>query len=480
MPLLSLEFAGFFLLFLPLYWSVARWVKLQNILLLVTSMGWLYRLNPWFAVTILSYALCIFVLTHLMHITANSWRKRWCGIGIILSLLTLSVFKYFDFFRPYIQQAWGSNDFIDLIMPLGLSYYTFQSISYLIYVYRQPHSSRMAWYDLLLFLSFFPTITSGPIIRADSFKSIMGEQQGAIAQIMTKQPRQILRPALAISLILLGIAKKWWLAGVLSEGWVEPVFANPSQLDAWAVLTGIYGYTFQLFFDFSGYCDLVIGLALLLGFQLPQNFAAPLRAWNLRDFWDRWHISLSTWIRDYIYIPLGGSHHGWWRTQCNLLIALVLSGLWHGYGWNFFLWGLLHGLALVFLNIIDKINHTNPKRALFSQHPIGKWLSLIITLHFVCATFVIFHAQNLNEAHAVFNALLSQSWNTYQINNLILLVLFALMIIIYPYLQKWFDDGVNSLEKKPIWLWCIPIVLIMLLLVIVAPSGIPNFIYANF
>ena len=146
------------------------------------------------------------------------------------------------------------------------------------YCYREPKGDRFEWHELLLHLSFFPTITSGPIIRAAAFKSIDGEQAGALAQIRTKQARQLIYPALAVGLIVLGIAKKWWLAGVLAEGWVSPVFENPAQFDGWGVLSAIYGYTFQLFFDFSGYSDLVIGLAMLLGFQLPKNFAAPLRA----------------------------------------------------------------------------------------------------------------------------------------------------------------------------------------------------------
>ena len=186
-------------------------------------------------------------------------------------MTVLCFFKYFDFFRPIIQQYTGQSAVIDILLPLGLSYYTFQSLAYLVYCYREPKGERFEWHELLLHLSFFPTITSGPIIRAAAFKSIDGEQAGALAQIRTKQARQLIYPALAVGLIVLGIAKKWWLAGVLAEGWVSPVFENPAQFDGWGVLSAIYGYTFQLFFDFSGYSDLVIGLAMLLGFQLPKT-----------------------------------------------------------------------------------------------------------------------------------------------------------------------------------------------------------------
>ncbi len=343
MPLLSVEFALFFLAFLPIYWGLAKYPSVQNLLLLAAGMGWLYHIGPVFAAIIVLYSSCVYLLGELLRSDRENTRRFWLGCGIAASLTVLGFFKYFDFFRPMIAQYAGKGGAIDILMPLGLSYYTFQSLAYLVYCFRAPHAARFSWHELLLHLSFFPTVTSGPIIRAAAFKSADGEQAGALAQIRTRQPRSPVRPALAVSLILLGIAKKWWLAGMLAENWVSPVFENPAQFDGWGVLAGVYGYTFQLFLDFSGYSDLVIGMAMLLGFRLPKNFSAPLRALNIRAFWDKWHISLSTWIRDYIYIPLGGSKKGFLRTQLNLMAAMVLSGIWHGYGWNFLIWGALHG-----------------------------------------------------------------------------------------------------------------------------------------
>ena len=393
-------------------------------------------------------------------------------------MTVLCFFKYFDFFRPIIQQYTGQSAVIDILLPLGLSYYTFQSLAYLVYCYREPKGDRFEWHELLLHLSFFPTITSGPIIRATAFKSIDGEQAGALVQIRTKQARQLIYPALAVGLIVLGIAKKWWLAGVLAEGWVSPVFENPAQFDGWGVLSAIYGYTFQLFFDFSGYSDLVIGLAMLLGFQLPKNFAAPLRAINIRDFWDRWHISLSTWIRDYIYIPLGGSKKGFGRTQLNLMIAMLLSGIWHGYGWSFLIWGALHGAALVFLNCGDKIVGRNA----LGRLKIGKPLAWLFTFHFVCFAFVVFNSATLADTEMLFSALFAndKGWNAPLPTDLMLLGAFALMLLLYPYLLRLFEASVKGLDKLPAWLWVIPITLILALIIVFAPSGIPGFIYANF
>lgn len=286
MPFLSIEFAVFFLLFFPLYWLFGASPRVQNWLLLLASMGWLYYLNPLFAAAVAGAGLLnVVVAQQIVHSIDARHAKTWLIIGISLAVLNLAVFKYYDFFRAQLphdrQSAWP-----DLLLPLGISYYTFQSIAYLSALYRYK-PVKLAWYELLLHLSFFATITSGPIFRAERMKTIDGEHEGAAAQIQNPNPRQIIRPALAITLILLGIIKKWCFAGTIGDGWVDPVFNNPLQYDTFTLLTAIYGYTAQLFFDFSGYTDLAIGLAMLLGFQLPPNFRMPLIAHNIRDFWNR-------------------------------------------------------------------------------------------------------------------------------------------------------------------------------------------------
>ena len=217
---------------------------------------------------------------------------------------------------------------------------------------------------------------------------------------------------------------------------------------------------------------------MLLGFRLPENFAAPLRAFNLVDFWNRWHISLSTWIRDYVYIPLGGNRQSFSRTQINLLLAMMFSGIWHGYGWNFLIWGTLHGIALVWLNIGKKWF----KGKKLSSTAIGKWLAIFITFHFVSFTFVIFNARDLDSARLMFQSLLynSKGWVVSDWYNIGLIAVFALMIIAYPMLSKLFQYAVSALEKIPLWLWFIPIALALMIIITFAPSGLPNFIYANF
>ena len=475
MPLISLEFALFFIVFFVVYWLLRMHPRIQNLLLLVASLGWLLHISTAFVVAVVVFALMVHWCGRQIIHAAEPSKRGWLAIGIVVAVANLALYKYCDFFVPVLK-TWLQTDVLDIIMPLGLSYYTFQGVAYLVGLY-QGKTEHLKFFNLLLHFSFFPTITSGPIIRAGSFQSIGGCNIGAATQLQTSQPRHIIRPALAVSLILLGILKKWWLAGFLGENWVDPVFDNPLQYDGVSLLTAIYGYTAQLFFDFSGYSDLVIGMAMLLGFKLPANFMMPLTAINIRDFWARWHITLSTWIRDYIYIPLGGSRKGFVRQQINVMAAMVLSGIWHGYGWNFMLWGALHGTALVLLNVKHRLW---PVTA--SPRPQSIILSQWLTLTFVCAAFVVFHTASLAAAGSVFQSLLQGSNWVMPINvgALSMLLLLGVCWFFYPCWVSGFQGFVGLLEKIPMWAWPIPVGAILLVIYFMAPAGIPGFIYANF
>lgn len=472
MPLISIEFALFMLVFLPVYWQCARHPAWQNILLLGAGLFWLYRVSPLFVLAIVVHTAVVALLAYGLH-RRQGPRRLYLWLGIVLVLLQLLVFKYDSVLRSWLP-AGLQADWVDLIMPLGLSYYSFQSISYLVSLYKdRRYYLPTPW--LLLHFSFLPTLTSGPIFRAEPVKHVLA--QGAVAQLLPRRPRQLIQPALAVSLILLGLAKKWWWAAWVGDTWVNPVFANPLQYDSATILLGVYGYTVQLFFDFSGYSDLVIGLAMLLGFQLPINFKQPLLAHNIRDFWNRWHISLSTWIRDYIYIPLGGSQGGFARVQLHLLLAMVLSGIWHGQGWTFLIWGLVHGVALVLLNIGDALFGGRDRLA---QTRIGRYIGALFTLHIVCFAFVVFRAPTLEDALLVLQALWQNSAQPMAPVALWSLVALLGLWLIYPLLYKGFERAVRALERCPVWCWWLPMVVVAFVIIVLAPSGIPGFIYANF
>lgn len=476
MPLLSIEFILFFLIFFPLYWAVKR-VQYQNWLLLFSGLGWLYYLSPLFASLVVAFSLVINLIAEWMIRADISRRLQIYRLGIVVTLLNLAFFKYYDFFRAELQN-YLSQEMVDILLPLGISYYSFQAIAYLSALYHQE-PVKLKWYNLLLHFSFFLTITAGPIARISQFKNGNERYLGMKSQLEGEERREIIIPHLAIGLILLGIAKKWWFSGTLANHFVTPVFENPSQYDVLGVLSAIYGYTFQLFFDFSGYSDLVIGLAMLLGFQLPRNFHMPLIATNLKEFWHRWHISLSSWIRDYIYIPLGGNQKGFLRTQLNIVIAMLLSGIWHGYGYNFMLWGLLHGLAFVVLNSLGILG----KKQLITGIPfIGKALAVFITFNFVAFSFVIFRTNNLEETWMIYQAFWNneQGIDTGNYSAILLLSGIALILLCYRRLALAFEYFCYDLSQMPLAIWGAIVTVIAFVIVLFAPSGIPAFIYANF
>lgn len=495
---LSVEFALSFIAFFCIYWACRFSPRIQNILLTLASYAVIYlmagemALFCIFAFSVLIYILSIFIRS------AKKYSKIMMLCGVFFTILQLFIFKFYDFFRPYVShtldqlQLDNSGLVANLLLPLGLSYYSFQAISYLVSCYKNTDAVPLLKFDaLLMHFSFFCTITAGPIARIDESKGLtdINNQPCSLReQICSPQKRRILWPSLAFSLLILALIKKWWLSSWLADTWVNPVFSNPMQYQSLEILAAIYGYTVQLFLDFSGYSEMMIALALLLGFRLPVNFRAPLLAHNIREFWNRWHISLSTWIRDYIYIPLGGSRGGFIKTQFNLLSAMVLSGVWHGSGWNFFLWGLLHGTALVLLNITDvlyqkvfRVSAKEARDAVYKMGWFGKAVGAFITIHFVCFCFVFFRAKTFDEALAVFDALWHNNINIAWVNNpLYLIALFVVSWVVYPFVRQSFIRAQLQYDALPKYALFIPLLLVFILILVCAPSGIPGFIYANF
>jgi len=494
MALISLEFGFFFCGFFAIWWLFRRQPVVQNALLTITSWGLLAFYTNLCAVTcLLGFTLAIWLFSRAI-LAGGKHRKSWLAAGIGLAVLNLVLWKYAEYFRPVLRHHLAGHGIdpvffeSDWLLPLGISYYTFQGIAYLVSCYERGQEERLSLWELLGFLGLFLTLTSGPIARSqdDAKRTLLsydGRPCGARDQIRARGPRRVLSPYLALTFILLAIFKKWLLAGWLADLVVKPVFNNPQQYHSLDILAAIYGYTLQLFFDFSGYSELVLGLGMLLGLRLPVNFRTPLLAPNLRDFWNRWHISLSTWIRDYIYIPLGGSKKGFLRTQINLLIAMGLSGAWHGPSGNFVLWGLLHGAGLVFLNCLKKLTGkpaaAGPSR--WQTSLPGRMLGVFITSTFVCFAFVLFGAGTLDDAWAVFQALFANTAGSVRNPATVwMLAGIVLLWFTWPLLRGLPEKFAAFVDQIPMILRPVPLFLSMVLVVIYAPSGMPDFIYANF
>src|SRR3954471_23367321 len=310
------------------------------------------------------------------------------AVAVALDLGVLAVFKYYGFFVEDVDRALGplslSLPLLTIALPVGVSFFTFQAISYVVDVKRrlvEPASTI----DVAIYLSFFPHLVAGPIVRAREF----------LPQLQA--PRDPTRVAVGsgIALIGLGLVKKLAIADTLARGVVDPVFAVPNAYSGPDLWLAAYAYTAQIYCDFSGYTDMAIGLALLMGYVFPQNFRSPYRATGFQDFWRRWHMTLSRFLRDFIYIPLGGSRRGERRTSLNLMITMLLGGLWHGAAWTFVLWGGFHGAAQVV------------ERRLRGRFWTPGWLRWLLVFHLVTLAWVLFRATDIDTAWAFYTRLLA-------------------------------------------------------------------------
>ena len=466
MHYLSPEFGLVFVGFLWLYWWLgsARGVGAQNLLLLVASYLFYCSFDWRFALLLLNFSLVILALAQAVH-GHNGVRRRWPMIlGVVLALANLGIFKYYNFFReealallsPLFNGA--SLPVLEFVLPVGISFYTFQGLAYLISVGR-GECKPAKLLDGLLHLSFFPTLLAGPICRPSEL----------LVQIQAPDERKIAAPELAILLIISALIKKVWLSAWLAEAWVNPVFADPESYHALELACGLMAYAWQLFFDFSGYTDVVTALALLLGFSLPVNFRQPYLATSLSDFWRRWHITLSRWIRDYVYISLGGNRASWARTQVNLLIAMVLSGFWHGASATFVVRGLWHGLGLIAQNSWQKIT------SLKLPDAITQWL----TFAFVCFGWLLFRAEDWH-AVTTYTAGFSR-WDILPSLNWIgLLAAMVVFFMLARRAEPMMEKSAAALRLLPWWGQGLTLVAIALLIMELAPAGMPGFIYFGF
>lgn len=325
------------------------------------------------------------------------------GIGVGVPLLVLGVFKYFDFFVESFCQAFGITQPVglSLILPVGISFYTFQALSYTIDVYQGRLPREKSFVHFALYISFFPQLVAGPIVKAADFLPQLNEERRVTMKRLEK----------GLQIFVFGMLKKVVLADNLSI-FVDEVFETPGMFSSGTVALAVISYGIQIYMDFSGYSDMAIGCAHCLGYDLNRNFNLPYLSQNVSEFWKRWHISLSTWLQQYLYIPLGGNRRGRVRMYCNLMITMLLGGLWHGAGWNFVIWGGLHGAALC----VHKMFRSSRKKARHDRAPAagenvkvaaketpcpGRILCILLTDMFVLFCWIFFRAESLGQAVAV-------------------------------------------------------------------------------
>lgn len=462
----TFQFLCFFAVFFPIYWKIARHRWRMGWLLLASCvfyMSW----NPWLILLILFSASVDFFAAQRIESTSSLRLKRMLLIGSIgINLSLLAFFKYANFFLDTTGKILGlfdmpfSRPVLDVVLPLGISFYTFETISYISDVYLGRSKAVRNYLDYAIFIMFFPHLVAGPIVRPHDF----------LPQLDRRKRLQWNRVYLGVRLFLLGFFKKSIIADNLARV-VDPVFEAPAGYGTLAVWTAVLAYSVQIYCDFSGYSDMAIGLAHSLGFKLPLNFNVPYLATSPADFWRRWHISLSTWLRDYLYKPLGGNRHGSLATYRNLMIVMLLGGLWHGASWTFVAWGLYHGILLAVHRALPW-----PQR----ERPLLRPVAILSTYLLVCVGWVFFRAQTFGDAGTILSRMVQPAAGLNLSPALIGLTLACLGVI---FLGGWLGNRLDfgRWEKRlPAPVMGAALAGFLILALLLVPENAKTFIYFQF
>jgi len=350
--------------------------------------------TPWFLVVLLVPSLVDYACAIRMEDSVDAEaRKRWLVISLITNLGILFYFKYANFLIDSVAALFHVQTVpLDIVLPVGISFFTFKTMSYTIDVYRGRLTACRSLWRYAMFVSFFPELVAGPIVRASIF----------LPQMERPIRLEWHRFTSGLRIILVGVSKKLLIADRLSS-YVDVVFANPAAYSPSAVAAAVIAYAIQIYCDFSGYSDIAVGIARIIGFDLPMNFDMPYLSRSITEFWRRWHITLSQWLRDYLYIPLGGNRKGRLRTYVNLIITMLLGGLWHGASWTFVVWGLLHGLGLAAHKLWMEFR--KGRGWVTTPGPASTIAGWVVTNGFVCVCWVFFRAQDFTTAWVILRKL---------------------------------------------------------------------------
>ncbi len=470
----SITFIVFFISVLTLYY-VLRSVRQQKSLLLFASIVFYAAWNPYFIFLIAFSTLLDWQLAKKIIFSNKQKTKRnWLLLSLTSNLGLLGYFKYGEFLLQNFQKnllLTGVNyqaPAVDIILPIGISFYTFQTLSYTIDVYRGKIKEPAPLLDFALYVSFFPQLVAGPIVRSNYF----------LPQCHDLKRFDTWHIGWGIFLLVSGLFAKVVLSDVLLAPFVDAVYQQPFKVgtvEAWAA---VFAFSGQVFFDFSGYSLCAIGAAFSLGFSLPRNFNSPYAAISFSDFWRRWHISLSSWLRDYLYIPLGGSRNGELRTYLSLSITMLLGGLWHGASWQFVIWGALHGCYLVIERLLGFIYSNKTPSGDLYQLTVAVLIFVLVSI-----TWIFFRAEDMTAVSAIFQALFHYQGNSiiiYDVSSKVLQI-FILISLLFSF--HWYSRNTSFLqivESFPGWLKAVCLIFMMLGITLISSGDERAFIYFQF
>ena len=482
-----------FLIFLVVVCSILAIIKYRNFqhmfLLIASYLFFYFSSNYLLSLLIISTVLDYYVGKEIYNSKTKARKKSLLVISLAGNLGLLGFFKYADFaitqfnvFGNYINLSDGIP-FLNLALPIGISFYTFQTISYTVDIYRGQLKPSNSLREFALFVSFFSQLVAGPIVRAKEFLPQLREKfsnndsvYSRLIQIKSSNLK------LGITIIAFGFFKKMFFADNIAP-LVNQTFANPIGASSFEIWIATIAFGIQIYGDFSGYSDIAIGTALILGFKIPMNFNKPYFALSPSDFWRRWHISLSSWLRDYLYIPLGGNRKSPSRTYINLFIVMFFGGLWHGASWNFVIWGVLHGL---YLGIHDLLKNRFPflTKIKFFQTKSGKILSILITQYFVFLAWIPFRIHDFDHLSYAMQKYVFIDFVTDNILQFILLykipVALMVLFVILHFISFRKSNLILNISNLPLKYWFMPLAIIMTLIVLFYDGNPKDFIYFRF
>jgi len=462
----TLAFGVFFLFVYFTAWSLDRENGRRKLFLLLAS-WFFYAQWDWRFVALLIASAVLNWGVAAMIARQTGKRSGWLvGLGVTVNLLILGFFKYYGFFveqagELLTQFGWERDlPLLQIVLPVAISFFTFQGISYVVDVHRGKTPPAKSLLDVMLLMSFFPHLVAGPIVRASDLLPQFDRTPRLTREMAT----------LGLLLIVWGLFKKMVIASEISVNLVDPVFFDPSAYGAIDIAAAVYGYAVQIYCDFSAYSDMAIGIAALLGYSFPRNFDQPYRASSMQSFWRRWHISLSSWLRDYLYVPLGGGRKGLISSCINVFITMVLGGLWHGAAWTFLAWGTLHGGV----QVIERLF----RAALGDRKVIPTVVGVLVTFHIVCLGWILFRAENFDLAMAMLQGL-------GRIAPVAVLTPLLLTLIVGGLAMHWLPpraiEGLaERLKTAPSLTLGLLIGAAFLLIEAVRPDGVAPFIYFQF
>ncbi len=486
----TIDFLVFFVVVLTCI-SIVKQQKFQHLFLLLASYFFFYYSSNYLIILLIASTLLDFYIGKRIWNTVDVTKKK---ILLVISLAgnlgLLGFFKYADFailqFNILGEQFNLANEipFLDLALPIGISFYTFQTISYTVDIYRGKLRPSESLKEFALFVSFFPQLVAGPIVRASEFLPQLREKIEN-AKTGTKL-RQIIitnqNLKLGITIMMFGFLKKMFFADNIAP-LVNQIFSITSSFDSFTIILGTIAFGIQIYGDFSGYSDIAIGAALILGFKLPMNFNKPYFATSPADFWRRWHISLSTWLRDYLYIPLGGSKKSNIRTYTNLAAVMFLGGLWHGASWNFVIWGLLHGGYLTIHRlIVNKFPILN--KIAFFKTRIGKITSILVTQYFIFLAWIPFRVSDPNDIMYAMNKFIFLDLKTDETIQIIfqnkLSVILIMLFVLLHFISYKKPNLIKSISKFNLKWWFIFITVSLISIIFFYDGNPKDFIYFKF